>query len=147
DVDEATFVRFVRTMARWDDDWLAADASLSGSPFEDSEAASVYRAKASDFERFVKLLSGVLARTEPPDWAIEERDSLVGSAISALSSDDADPMVASFGLVLIDNALPMEAGVYIDLVAYTVVAVCQGIDPKEGEPKERFLDLVDKAGS
>ena len=147
DVDEAAFVRFTRTMSRWDEEWLASEDSLSGSPFAGSAAASVYQAKARDFESFVKTLASVLRRDDAPAWASEERDGLVGSAINALDPDDANSFAASFGLVLIDNGLPMGASVYIDLVAYTVVAVCQGIDPEEGEPKERFIDMVAQARS
>jgi hypothetical protein len=147
DINEAAFVRFTRTMSRWDDDWLASEDSLGGSPFEGSAAASVYQAKARDFESFVKTLAGVLGREESPEWATDERDGLVGSAISALNPDDANPFAASFGLALIDNGLPMEASVYIDLVAFTVVAVCRGIDPEEGEPKDRFIDIVAQARS
>jgi hypothetical protein len=147
DIDEAAFVRFARTMSRWDEDWLAAEDCLGVSPFAGSAAANVYQAKARDFESFVKALAGVLGRDDPPAWASEERDGLVGSAIAALNPDDANPIAASFGLVLIDNDLPMEAGVHIDLVAFTVVAVCQGIDPEEGEPKERFIDMVAQARS
>jgi hypothetical protein len=147
DVGEAAFVRFVGTMSRWDEEWLASAESLSGSPFEGSTAAAVYRAKARDFEGFVKALAGVVGSPDAPGWATEERDNLVGSAIASLDPDDANPMAASFGLLLIDNALPMDAGIYIDLVAFTVVAVCRGIDPAEGEPKERFLDMVAQARS
>jgi hypothetical protein len=147
DVAETAFVRFVKTMSRWDEDWLAAEDSLAGSPFEGSPVASVYQAKARDFESFVNVLVGVLAQDDAPEWASEERDSLVGSAIAALDPEDPNPMAASFGLLLIDNGLPMDAGVYIDLVAFTIVAVCGGIDPAEGEPKERFLDMVEQARS
>jgi hypothetical protein len=147
DVDEAAFVRFTRTMSRWDDEWLASEGCLNGSPFAGSAAASVYQAKARDFESFVRTLAGVLGQDDPPAWASEERDGLVGSAIAALNPDDANPFAASFGLTLIDNGLPMEASVYIDLVAFTVVAVCQGIDPEEGEPKARFIDMVTQARS
>jgi hypothetical protein len=147
DIDEAAFVRFVRTMSRWDEEWLASEDGLCGSPHESSDAAAVYQAKARDFESFVKTLAGVLGRDEPPAWATDERDGLVGSAIAALNPDDANPFAASFGLVLIDNGLPMEASVYVDLVAFTVVAICQGIDPEEGEPKERFIDMVARARS
>lgn len=147
DVAETAFVRFVRTMSRWDEEWLASADSLTGSPFEGSAAASVYQAKARNFESFVKALAGVVAENDAPEWANEERDSLVGSAIAALNPEDPNPMAASFGLLLIDNGLPMDAGVYIDLVAFTVVAVCEGIDPAEGEPKERFLDMVAQARS
>jgi hypothetical protein len=144
-IDETTFVHFVRTMSRWDEDWLGAEGSLSGSPYERSTAAAVYQAKARDFEAFVKALAEPVSRDDPPSWATEERDNLVGSAIAALNPEHANPMAASFGLLLIDNGLPMEASVYIDLVAFTVVAVCRGIDPSEGEPKERFLDMLAQA--
>lgn len=147
DVAETAFVRFVRTMSHWDEEWLASADSLAGSPFEGSAAASVYQAKARDFESFVKVLTGVVAEDDPPEWASEERDSLVGSAIAALNPEDPNPMAASFGLLLIDSGLPMDAGVCIDLMAFTTVAVCQGIDPAEGEPKERFLDMVAEARS
>lgn len=145
DIDEGSFVRFARTMSRWDEDWLGGADSLSGSPFEGSVAASVYQAKARDFKEFVKTLAGVVSREDPQKWAIEERDNLVGSAIAALNPDEANPAAASFGLVLIEGDLPMEARVYIELVVFTVVGVCNGIDPKEGEPQERFLDLVVQA--
>lgn len=145
DIDEVAFVRFTRTMSRWDEDWLAEAGNLVGSPFEGSAAAAVYQAKARDFEEFVKALADVVIQETPPEWATDERDNLVGSAIAALDPDEANPMAASFGLMLIDGGLPMEARVYIDLVAFTVVGVCAGIDPTEGEPKERFLDLVVQA--
>jgi hypothetical protein len=132
-------------MSRWDEEWLASEGCLNGSPFAGSAAASVYQAKAREFESFVQTLAGVLGREDPPAWASEERDALVGSAIAALDPDDANPFAASFGLTLVDNGLPMEASVHIDLVAFTVVAVCQGIDPEEGEPKERFIDMVTQA--
>jgi hypothetical protein len=147
DLDETTFVRFVRTMSSWDEGWLAAESSLSGSPYERSTAAAVYQAKARDFEGFVKALAEPVSRDDPPPWATDERDNLVGSAIEALDPEHANPTAASFGLLLIDNGLPMVAGAYIDLVAFTVVAVCRGIDPSEGEPKERFLDMVAQARS
>lgn len=145
DIGEASFVQFARTMSRWDGDWLGGAGSLSGSPFGGSAAAAVYQAKARDFEEFVKTLAGVLAGEDPPGWATDERDSLVGSAIAALEPGAGNPTAASFGLVLIDGELPMEAGIFIDLVGFTVVGVCDGIDPAEAEPKERFLDLVVQA--
>jgi hypothetical protein len=142
DVEEASFVRFTRTMSRWDDDWLGAADSLSGSPFDGSAAAAVYQAKARGFEEFVKTLASVVAREDPPEWATDERDNLVGSAIASLDPDEADPMATSFGLALIDGGLSMEANAYIDLVSFTILEICAEIDPNEGEPKERFLDLV-----
>jgi hypothetical protein len=145
DIDEPSFVRFVRTMANWDDAWLGAEGSLADSHYAGTAAATVYQAKARDFEAFVKALAGVVASPEAPEWATEERDGLVGSAIASLNPEDHDPIAASFGLLLIDNSLPMSAGQWVDLVAFTIVAICSGIDPSEGEPKERFVDLVAQA--
>jgi len=145
DIDEASFVRFTRTMSRWDEDWLGRPGQLSGSRFEGSLAAAVYQAKARDFQEFVKALAGVVAREDAPEWATDERDNLVGSALEALNPEEANPMATSFGLVLIDRGLPMEAEAYIDLVGFTVVGICAEIDPSEAEPKERFLDLVAQA--
>lgn len=142
EIDETSFIRFVRTMSRWDEDWLGFAEVLAGSQFDGSAAAAVYQAKARDFEEFVKVLAGVVARENPPEWATDERDDLVGSAIAALNPKEANPMAASFGLALIDGALPMGAESFVDLVGFTVVGVCAGIDPSEAEPKERFLDMV-----
>lgn len=147
DIDEASFVRLARTMSTWDEEWFGKGENLSGSPFEGSTVVAVYQAKARDFGEFVKALVSVVAREDPPEWAMVERDGLVGSAIAALNPQDANPMAASFGLLLIDSGLPMEAGIHVDLVGFTVVAVCEGIDPTKGEPQERFLDMVVQARS
>ena len=145
DIDQATFVLFVRTMSRWDEDWLGQPGQLAGSPFVGSLAAAVYQAKARGFPEFVKTLAGVVSREGAPEWAIDERDSLVGSALAALNPDEENAMAISFGMVLIDGGLPMEAEAYIDLVGFTVVGICAEIDPSEAEPQERFLDLIGKA--
>jgi hypothetical protein len=145
DIAEVSFVRFARTISQWDDEWLARPDRLDGTPFEGSPAAAVYQAKARDFEEFVKKLADVVGQELPPAWAADERDRLIGSAIAALNPDNANPTAASFGLALIDGGLPMGAAVGVDLIGFTVVAVCQGIDPTEGEPKERFLDMVVEA--
>lgn len=145
DIGDDSFVRFARTMSSWDEVWLGRPDQLVGSPFEGTAAAVVYQAKARDFEEFVKALAGVVAREGAPEWASDERDNLVGSALAALNPDEANPMAASFGLMLIDSGLPVAADIYIDLVAFTIVAICDGIDPAEGEPKERFIDMVIEA--
>jgi hypothetical protein len=144
-IDEASFVRFARTMSRWDDEWFADPDNLAGSIHYGSAAATVYQAKARDFEEFVEELASVVAHDDPPEWATTERDNLAGAAIASLDPKDANPNAAAFGLVLIDHKLPMDAEMQIDLVGFTVLAICAGIDPAEGEPKERFLDMVEEA--
>ncbi|MEX0754984.1 MAG: hypothetical protein WD556_07695 [Actinomycetota bacterium] len=145
DIDEATFARFARTLSRWDEDWFGDSRQMMSGPFEGSAAARVYQAKARDFEEFIKVLAQIMAQDDPPGWATEECEGLIASALTALDPDDTNPIAASFGLVLIDGGLPMEAEVHVNLVSFTIVAICDGIDPAEGEPKERFLDMVVQA--
>lgn len=144
-IPEPDFVRFARTLSNWDSTWLGEESNLADGPFAGTLVASVFQAKARDFIEFVTALAGATTGGEAPAWALEDRDSLVGAAIAGLNPENKAPMATSFALVLLDNGLQIAPGPFIDLVAFTVLGICGEIDPKEGEPKERFLDDLDSA--
>ena len=140
-IDLESFREIVRLQANLDDDWLADVRSLERSAHSLSAEASVYRAMAAGPEELVTQLTKLFWAGEPPKWLIEERDRLIDS-LTRHAMDDPSSAVALFALNAVEAGLPIEPDQRRVLVPLAVLAVCDMIDPEEGEPADKFGEML-----
>lgn len=135
------FRRIVKLLANWDAEWLRDSANLASSPHRETLEAELYVALAQGVPEFVKVLAHAL-RSSDAVWVTEERDQMIDSALAALVTDSPSLGAALFGVEILTSGVPLEAGRRVPLTAFAVAAVAANIDPQEGEPKQKFLDML-----
>ena len=142
-----SFRRLVRLMASVDAEWLGRRASLQTSPHRQSVEARVYAARAKGIDEFILSLAAALRERPQLEWLIEERDGLVGALMTGLSKTPAETWAVMLGLEVIEAKMPLEAATRIPLTGLAVAGVAESITPGEGEPKDKFLDMLLQAKS
>ncbi|MFN3219824.1 MAG: hypothetical protein ACE367_25330 [Acidimicrobiales bacterium] len=138
------FGQIAHLLAARDSDWMADPRSLAGSPHRQSTEARVWVARATGFEEFIRELRDALRRSPAP-WVERERDALVEAARAAVITEDPDIGAVGFGMLLLQEGLPMSPEDLTVLRAFVARAVAMNIDPDEGEPSEIFIDWLERA--
>ena len=111
DIDEAVFVRFRRTMSRWDEDWLATEASLERQPVRRVRRGVRLPGEGSGLREFVKTLAGVVGagRSAGVGHRGARRPRRLGDRRLRPEATRTRWLLRS-GSVLIDNGLPDGGG-------------------------------------
>jgi hypothetical protein len=81
------YIRLLRTLAIHDDDWLAEQASSAFGNRASDPTVRVFQARARGLSDFAEALAAELRTVNPPQWMLEERDSIVQAAINVLADD------------------------------------------------------------
>lgn len=134
--------RIVKVLASHDDDWLASQPDSAFGAHANSPSTRIFKARAAGLDDFAKALAAELKRGDPPEWVVRERDSVVDAAIEVLFERNDELSAAIFGLTLIDAGLPMPTEQRVPLKCLTVASIAANVNPKESEPKERFIDFI-----
>ena len=142
-----SFRRLVRLMASVDAEWLCRRDSLHTSPHRQSVEARVYAARAKGIDEFISSLAAALRANPGVEWLTEERDGLVGALMTGLTKTPAETWAVMLGIDVIEAKMPMEAGGRIPLIGLVVAGVAESVTPGEGEPKDKFLDMLIQAKS
>lgn len=139
---EDRYVRLLRTLAVHDDDWLAGRSASNFGEQASTPAVRIFKARAKDLDSFVKALEQELSAEDPAPWIAAERDLVVGGAIDVLLDRNDEIGAAFFGLALLESSINVPASQRVPLICLTVSSISQNIDPKDGEPKDIFIDWV-----
>lgn len=140
---EERYVRLLRVLATRDAEWLGRQDDQEFGGNAGRPAASIFRARARGLDDFVEALAGELHKgANTPDWLWSERDAIVQAAIQVLLDNNDQLPAAIFGLMILDANLPMNARDELALKALTVSTIARGLDLQDGEPQERFVDLL-----
>lgn len=141
-IERTEFGELLHLLAVWDAEWVADASELSRSPHAETLEGRLYTARARDFSKYVSVLAEGM-REQPPEWLVNECDNLVDSALSVLVADEPTGGAAFFGLQIVEANVPLENERLIPLTAFSVAALAANIDPSEGEPKDKFWDMLE----
>lgn len=144
-IEDERYRRILGVLAESDSDWLGRQPDSAFGQNYRKSAARVYRARAKDFLKYIRVLRDELKVAVHEEWLDHERDALVDSAIQVLLEDSSALAAAAFGVQLIEDVLPMSDTQWVKLACLTVSAIVGQVDPEQGEPQEKFIGWVAKA--
>ena len=136
------YLRILKTLAAHDSIWFAAQPPQAFATNAGSVEVRIFQARARGIEEFVAELSKALRADHADKWVIEERDSIVDTAIGILAEQSDELGAAMFGITLLKGEIPLEPRQRVPLTCLTVIAMVQHIDTDEGEPKDEFIDWI-----
>lgn len=139
------FRDLVRLLATHDHEWLAGPGALDRSPHRATVAARIWTANARGPEEFVQELARALGGS-PEGWVEELRDQLLQDLVEELRTPGQGG-AWRYGLLLLEHRFPLPLSIRVVILALAVPEVCAGIDPREAEPADKFLDWLDEAAT
>jgi tetratricopeptide (TPR) repeat protein len=129
------FRDFMGLLAIHDGEWLAAERNIAASPHRHSLEARFYVARARDLHEMVGVIGEAIAAGSPPQWVLDERDSLRSAALEILfeNLDEPDNSFGGVALAMADNNVL--ANPYDDLLftALGIASVTYHLSTREAE--------------
>jgi tetratricopeptide (TPR) repeat protein len=131
---------FASVLARYDSEWFASEPNIASSPHAGSLEARFYVARAQDLVRMIEVMGKAIAHGSPPQWILDERDSLRSAALDILfeNLDEPDSMFGTVALAMVDNAVLADQE---DRVLFTALGIA-GITHHLSERNEEVADRV-----
>ena len=140
------FRLLMSVLAIYDSAWLADAAHVAASPHKDSLEARFYVARAQDLHDMIKVMGAAMAGGQPPQWILDERDSLRSAAVDILleNLDEPDSMFGSVALTMVDQHVLAGKEDEVLFTGLGIAGVTYHLSARAEEVADHIVSLVHK---
>jgi hypothetical protein len=135
---------FATALAIYDGEWFANPVNTAGSPHRETLEARFYTARAVDLTQMISVMADAMAAGSPPEWVIDERNSLREASLEILfdNLDEPDSTFGTIALEMVEQGVLASEDDRVLFTALGIASVTYHLSMREQEVADRIATMA-----